>query len=537
MFKNKYNHELGQHSARILFCGLSGRIADRHFLKIMLQEGKKPIAIIEEYERRQEVQKFLSEHPDWKPVIRYVSFDSRLQDKYPMFTKETFNQFLYQHKIGSCVLSMVDHETDNFVRLNPNTDISKSLSNRAILENQLGNFVAHYISNRHDNPVLFHYLEPERLAELKSNFYYNKNAAKSMNLSRRTLVETTWFMSYMIECLDGRNVKYPILESQIKNAEGANMRPAQSIEAKQAEQPVQETLETTKSSRMRHFLIGEDIKKLQNEIIEAIRSNKDNQNCARIQDAVDQMMQHIPSVKRMHHKTQEKILRYVRSVVGFMQSSIGMTASSGAKRLYAELSYTLNKAILSNGEREHVRAAEKQASIDLQSYKDRKAMVLAAARAESKRTSHAQQRFDDLAAQSRRTPEEVEKANREKQMRREADKARKIAKRNACKQKNMNGSGIQKNIDVAVRPAITMSPVTRSDIMRITVTVGEIIDASRQYYGRISLQSGHTFSTNESVVPAPYPPVRPKRQKVKVHVNKNQHVKTTVRQNLVEFSR
>ncbi len=483
MSDNRFSCELRQYSKRILFCGLSGRISDRHFLKIMMQEGRQPVAIIEEYEHREEVEKFLNEHPNWKPIVRYVSANPQLQDKYPMFTKEEFEQFLIQHQIGFCVLSMVDHETDHFVRLNPNTEIAKNLSARATLENQFGSFVGRFISNVYDNPTMFHYLSADRLHELKTNLYYNKNMARSLNISRRELVETTLFMSYLIECLDGRNATLPVFENQLMgavaaNMEKTNMRSVSSGEIRETTEPAvsKETWDTTKSTRMRHHLIMEEVKNLFQEITEAVFHNANNQNGTHIKELTEKMNQFVPEIKRMHRKTQERILRYVRNTCAFLSSSINTTQSNSARRLYEELSRVLAESVLTNGERELQRTQQKERAKWQESTQHRAAIARAAAKEEKKKVSRAQQRFDDIAAQERRTPEEVAEAERKKQIRREEDKARKIAKKAARKRKNIVNN---QDMVVAVGTTKTSTPIASQEIVGLSYILGQMMSFNR----------------------------------------------------------
>ncbi len=504
--ENKYNHELGQYSKRRLLCGLSGRFADRHFLNIMLQSGEKPVAIIEEYERRQEVERFLSEHPDWKPAVRYVSKNPELQQKYPMFTKESFNEFLYAHKIGFCILSFVDHETDNFIHTHFYTGIAKNLLVRTQIENQLADYVGHYIANIYDNPTMFRYLDAERIAELKANFQYNQDVAYTLDLEPQELVDTLQFMSYMVECLDGRNAVRPIMENQIRgavaqNTEKLNLRSAEGYvenfengtccdlvsdvwsesEAKSAEKArstgtndSNETWETTKSARKRRYLIFQRIRKIFDEVVGAVFENKENQNGSLIRELVTEMNEFTPEVKRMHHKLQERILRYIRNTAAFLGSQINNTTSRSTKRLYEELSEVLNESVLSNGQREQVRTARKKMTIDNQERVHRVAMSQAATREEAKRISRAQQRFDDLAAQGRRTQEEIQQIEEAKKQRRAVDKARKIAKRIARSNKNGRVSDAEaQRVEVVVEAPRAKSPITRNDIMRIHLTVDQ----------------------------------------------------------------
>ncbi len=498
MSENKYNHELGKYSKRRLLCGLTGRVADRHILKIMLQSGQHPVAIIEEYERRDEVQRILAAHPEWKPVVRYVSANPELQDKYPLFTRETFDKFLFQHKIGFCVFSMVDHETDNFIRAHSNTDIAKSLVTRAQLEHQMADFVCHRVSNVYDNPWMFHYLSADRLQELKTNFYHNKAMARSMGLSRRELVETTLFMSYMIECLDGRNIQSLTTENAIttsihQNSDEKNLRPSNVERGAITEKEISHEIETTTSARIRRNLIGEKVKILANSIFEQIRSNDDNKNGTAIRESVQEMNRLCPEIKKMHHRVQDKILAYVRSTTAVLEMAAQRTELNSAKRLYMEMLDVLKSAVLSNGQKEQHRTHEKEMRESMQQMKDRTAMRQAAQKAETKRISHAQQRFDDLAAQGRRTPEEVREAESIKNARRQADKERKILKRKNRMQKRTEQvvSEIQQ-----VTPATPVkTPVTANDVVNISVVLNELGTVNQNNAGKEP--SSHVPTNNQ----------------------------------------
>ncbi len=448
--------ELAKYTKRQVLFGLSGRVVDRDILsgklrfgtwKHQLLEGslsdedlplvgpvtsvehvKKlvlasdyPVAIIEEYENKKEVERIVSQYPGWKPITLYFSTNPKLQDKYPMLTKEMMYDFLRRHKIGQCIFGMIDHEMDRFIRKYAGTDTAKHLAFRVELEEKMQKFFCPLIANILDYPVMFRYLSEERIKELKTNFYRNKDRARSMGLSHKELIETLFFMNCMIENLNDRNnssrENVTELSNQINlNNIDHNQRPAAIVEkAKKM------------STREEQEKILKEIREATFEIQNIVMQENSAEHVSKIVQLASKVNNYIPEIKRMHHKVQKKMFFYVLNC----QDKLAMGGSDSNKKfakVCQEWAEVLKWNKMSNGERAWYQEQLKKKALDERSVAERQMMAAVQRREANKCIARAEQRYNDLSAQNLLTPEEKQKRAEVKEARRMYNKQRKIEK-------------------------------------------------------------------------------------------------------------
>lgn len=454
--------ELAKYAKRQVLFGLSGRVVDRDILtgelrlatwKHQLLEGSLseedlpligpmmsvehvkrlvfdsdyPAAIIEEYENKEEVERFISQYPGWKPSILYFSTNPELQNKYPMLTEEMMYDFLQRHKIGQCVFSMVDHEMDRFIRKYASTDIAKHLAFRVELEEKMKKFFCPLVANVSDCPVLFHYLSEERIKELKTNFYRNKNMARTMNLSRKEFIETIFFMNCLIENLDNRNNSSKDnaidISNQIHfNNIDHNQRPATIVEkAKKM------------STRDEQEKILEEIRKATFELQDIVMANNASEFVSKVVELASKVNNYIPEIKRMHHNMQKKMFFYVQNCQDKLVMG-GYDSNKKFAKVCQEWAETLKWNKMSNGERAWYQEQLKKKALDERSVAERQMMASVQRREANKCTARADQRYDDLSVQNLLSPEEKKQRAEVKEARRIINKQRKIEKEKLRKQ-------------------------------------------------------------------------------------------------------
>ncbi len=429
------DYELRMYHRRKLLFGLSDRMEDRHLLRAMLTPDPRgeepmnwPVAVIEEYERHEDVERFIASYPNWRPVVLYFSKNPALQDKYPMLTEDMLYRFLQKHKIGSCVFSFADHETDNFVLRYPKSQLGRDLLFRYQTERRFARFVSGMVSQVYDNPWMFHYLDKERLSALEG-YYKNYARSKADPIHYR---ELQLYGKYMMDSLDGHNLRLD--DNSPELPETGDVIPHKVIRQEQTpvEQdnvPTQPVKSAKPSARLQRFEVLEEVKACATAIRLGLMHPEDANIVRLLRENVEIITQHLGGIKQMHHQLQKKFLIHIRNVIDTLKS---VTTQDGIPHALISLCQTsaqrLEKAALSNGERAKQRAVEKQQAELEQMQKDRQAMKRAKRREAAKKKKQAEQRLDDIQAQSMISPLERQQNEEAKQQRRQQDKARKIQK-------------------------------------------------------------------------------------------------------------
>ncbi|MBQ9089672.1 MAG: cell envelope integrity protein TolA [Alphaproteobacteria bacterium] len=425
------DYELRMYHRRKLLFGLSDRMEDRHLLRSMLSQDPRgeepinwPVAVAEEYERRDEVEKFIASYPQWNPIVLYFSKNPALQDTYPMLTEDMFYRFLKQHRIGSCIFALVDHETDNFVLRYPHSQLGRDLLFRYQTEKRFARFASGLVSQVYDNPWMFHYLDAERLKTL--DYYYKNYARYKADPARYR--EFQMFGQYMTKSLDGHNLKLDDKGPELPETGDvtACKTPHEEQTPKQETKPVK----TVKpSARTQRFELLEEVQACATAIKLGLMHPEDAHVTRLVRDNVEIISQHLNEIKQMHRQLQKKFLVYIRNIIDTLKAvSLQTGVSHALVSLCQTSAQRLEKLALSNGERAKQRVWEKEQEEMEQAQKDRQAMKRAKRREASKKKRQAEQRLNDIQAQAMLSPQERQQNEEAKLQRRQQDKARKIKK-------------------------------------------------------------------------------------------------------------
>lgn len=453
--------ELAQYDKRRVYFGLSGRLADRSILQVdlkyaalkdrllhdktvaeemssvgafttvtgvqrLIMESEYPAAVIEEYENKEEVEKLLARYPKWKPAILYFSFNPKLQDKYPVLTPKMAYDFMRKHKIGMCVFAMTDHETDNFISKYPATNVARHLSARTQVEEDIKKFLSPLVSNVSDCPVMFHYLTPERLSELKRNFGQNKQMLGMYDLTPRERKEAVLFMDYMIGCLDGRNVAHEMQTVNVshkinQNTVEFNQRPSFFVEQAKSDA---KTSDKDQKKNLLTKTIG-----LYDEICRGANCPETEKSIQIVSQAMQEMRSLIPAMKQLSRRSRKKVYPHVMKTIDVL-THIGATEHKDDRfialcRTGAE---TLKWDAMSNGERAAYLAEVKESRRIAQTQEERRMMASAERREAKKREERLIQMRNNARKVAEMSPQEKAVRQAEKEQRRMMAKERKALK-------------------------------------------------------------------------------------------------------------
>ena len=448
--------ELGNYAHREVWIGLAGRIEDRDGLngslrfavlkdrllrgdlpdeeipvvgcyttidhvKNMILRSEYPAGIIEEYENKDEVEEFVARYPNWKPAILYFSANPALQDKYPLLTAEIVYNYLRQNKIGTCVFGMVDHETDYFVEKYASTDIAQRLIFREELEQKIKDSICPLVSNRIDSPVMFSYLKAERLRDLKVQVYRKKQMLYSKQLSRKQLIESLSFFNCMIESLDDCSARLANHSSH-----ESSQTDQECVGRHQCASPTEKAKK--ESARERQENILDEVIQLSYQISNYVMYPSGSNIMSEIQKAAEKINQYIPEIKRMSHKKRKNIFLYVQKCQNALEMGSARCISDKFSEVCREWAEKLKVNQMSNGEKARYIEQKKQQKELIEFYAEQKMMIAAQQRDNKKRVEHEKRRWADLKAQRNLTPAEKQEREHQKEMRRLANKKRKIEK-------------------------------------------------------------------------------------------------------------
>lgn len=402
--------------------GLPYRIEDMVELKVSLEYKERMSAtLIEEYSEKKRVERFLKEHPYWKPEVLYIQLEDNIQTGQRKTSMSEIESFLKKHNISICHFSMFDYEELAFANKFSHLKCARRIKARNEFSDKLLSLSRDMkIGNISDSPWVFHYLTPERVVELKTQL--NKRLREDVASVHSTdeINDVKAYYKGMFYRLDHCHDLY----YQELSPEHISI----GLDITEQVRPNVVSYTQSQTPKPHKTSVIDDVMMASNTILNfAVDKQTDDVNT--LKDAIETMNGSSAELKKMKPKARNRCIRFVRAAIAQMETLVTDNAvSNSIRKVFRKGITSLNNAILSNGEKEIAKRQLKMEKGIKEKESTKKLVAHNLKRQEKLKQRALAERKADLERISAMSPEEIAHKEAEKEARRLLARERKIAK-------------------------------------------------------------------------------------------------------------
>lgn len=402
--------------------GLPHRVEDMVELRVSLEYKERMSAtLIEEYSEKKRVERFLKQHPYWKPEILYICLEDDMQTGQKKTSMSEIEAFLKKHNTSICHFSMMDYEETAFANKYSHLKCARRIKARNEFADKLL-ALSHEmkLGNISDSPWIFHYLTPERMVELKTQMNQRfREEIASVN-SADEINDVKAYYKGMFYRLDHCHEFYQ--KELVPGGISIGVDITEQVRSNVVSYPQSQSVPQRKTS------VIDDVMGASNTILNfAVDKQTDDINT--LKDAIEIMTGSSSELKKMKPKAKNRCVRFIRAAIAQMETLVGDNAvANSIKKVFRKGITSLNNVVLTNGEKEIVKRQQKMEKGIKEKESTKKLVAHNLKKQEKLKQRALAERKADLERIASLSPEELAHREAEKEARRVLARERKIAK-------------------------------------------------------------------------------------------------------------